>query len=261
MRRSLDRATKRHRGRSRGLWIGVWVGVVAVVAGQLLWSLGSARSQPLDEQERLGERLYVASCATCHGADAAGTADGPPLRGVGSASVDFMLRTGRMPLGAPNQQPVRQEPRFSPAEQQAVVAYLARVAPGGPGIPEVDPDRGDLRTGFALYSGICSSCHGAGATGDSIGGGRIAPSLYEAAPTEIAEAVRVGPGLMPPFGEETLDSLELDSITRYLLWLRSSGDPGGLGLGRIGPVAEGFVAILVGLGLSLLFIYLIGTKA
>ena len=48
-----------------------------------------------------GQALYAQSCAACHGPGGTGTGDGPPLIAVGAAAADFMLRTGRMPLAAP----------------------------------------------------------------------------------------------------------------------------------------------------------------
>jgi quinol---cytochrome-c reductase cytochrome c subunit len=171
-----------------------------------------------------------------------------------------MLSTGRMPLNQPNQQPVRQEPRYSPEQIAAIVSYVATIAPGGPPIPTVDADAGDLQLGFSLYTGVCSACHGAGATGDSIGGGQIAPPLGRSTPVQIAEAIRIGPGVMPRFGEETYDDHDVNSVIRYLEHLDDEPDPGGLGIGRYGPVAEGFVAVLFGFGVLLIVIRLTGTK-
>ena len=45
-----------------------------------------------------GQKLFQANCATCHGMNAEGTADGPSLIGVGAAAVDFQVGTGRMPM-------------------------------------------------------------------------------------------------------------------------------------------------------------------
>ena len=242
----------------RGFLLGVTV--CAVVAGAIGWFAQPARSQASTAQELDGRRLYVASCSSCHGLDARGTPDGPSLQGVGSASVDFMLSTGRMPLNQPGQQPVRQAPAFSPTQISAIVAYVATIAPGGPPIPVVDPAAGDLPHGFSVYTGVCSACHGAGATGDSIGGGQIAPPLGHSTPVQIGEAIRIGPGTMPRFGEETLTDHDVDSVARYLTYLDAAKNPGGLPLGRYGPVAEGFVAVMFGFGLLLLVIRLTGTK-
>jgi ubiquinol-cytochrome c reductase cytochrome c subunit len=230
--------------------------------GLQFWSaMRPAASQTLTQQESLGHELYTANCSTCHGIGLTGTGNGPSLQGVGPAAVDFMLSTGRMPLGDPLQQPVRQEPKFSRTQIDSIVAYVSSRAPGGPPIPAVNLAEGNLPEGFRLFSGICSSCHGAGATGDSVGGGQIAPALGSATPKQTAEAVRVGPGTMPAFGEQNLTDAQLASIIRYVDFLKVSANPGGLGIDRLGPVAEGFIAVVVGLGLLLLTIYLTGTKA
>lgn len=250
----------RHRRSAVGRWAIPVVVAGAALAGQVAWLLQPASSQELTEQEALGERLYVASCSSCHGLDGNGTENGPTLQGAGAASVDLMLSTGRMPLNQPGQQPVRQEPRYSAAEIAAIVSYVATIAAGGPPIPIVDPGAGDLQLGFAVYTGVCSSCHGAGATGDSIGGGQIAPPLGRSTPLQIAEAIRVGPGAMPRFGEETYDDHDVDSLIRYLRFLDDTEDPGGFGIGRYGPVAEGFVAVIFGFGVLLIVIRLTGTK-
>src|SRR6187431_286847 len=45
-----------------------------------------------------GKKLFQANCATCHGLDLQGTADGPSLYGVGELAVEFQVATGRMPM-------------------------------------------------------------------------------------------------------------------------------------------------------------------
>jgi ubiquinol-cytochrome c reductase cytochrome c subunit len=235
-------------------------GLLLAVVGQALWSFRPAPSHAQTTQERLGQRLYEASCSTCHGLTGEGTANGPTLQGVGPSAVRFMLTTGRMPLASPKDQPRRQEPRFSPEGIDAIVAYVQTIAPGGVPIPAVDPAAGSLSEGAAVFLDNCAGCHGAGASGDSIGGGRIAPSLGEATPQEIAEAVRIGPGTMPVFNPSSLSEQELNSLVRYLTWLRDDGGPGGAQLGRVGAVAEGLVAGVIGLGLLIIAIRLTGSK-
>jgi ubiquinol-cytochrome c reductase cytochrome c subunit len=235
-------------------------GLALAVVGQILWSFRPVPGRALTEQEAAGKELFEASCSTCHGLAAEGSTNGPSLQGVGPAAVDFMLSTGRMPLANPAAQPIRQPPRFDPEQIAAIVAYVTAIAPGGPEIPAVDPTAGDLSRGAQLFLDNCSACHGAGAIGDSIGGGQIAPSLNDVTPTQIGEAVRVGPGQMPEFGATDLSDQDLNSIARYALWLRDHGDRGGLPFGRVGAVAEGFVAIVVGLGLLLVVIRLTGSK-
>ena len=207
-----------------------------------------------------GRELFATGCASCHGVTGEGTANGPPLAGVGPASVDFMLSTGRMPLGDPTQQPTRQSPKYTADQIDGLVEYVASLGPGGEPIPSVDPEAGDLMLGRDLYSSGCLACHGAGGQGASVGGGQLAPALDRASPEQVAEAVRVGPGAMPPFAEGLIDQQELDSLVRYVLELREQPDRGGLDLGRVGPVTEGFVAWVVGLGILVLVIRLTGTR-
>jgi ubiquinol-cytochrome c reductase cytochrome c subunit len=206
-------------------------------------SPSAARGAPVEE----GRRLYQAHCASCHGEEARGTAQAPGILGLGPAVYDFQLSTGRMPLARPGVQPFRKPPVFDREEIDALVAYLTSLAPGGIPIPRVDPEAGDLSVGQAVYQANCAACHGATGIGGAVGRG-YAPDLFRATPTQIAEAVRIGPGAMPPFGPDLVPEDRLDSLVRYVLFLRDPPDRGGAGLGHVGPIVEGFVAILAGLG-------------
>jgi ubiquinol-cytochrome c reductase cytochrome c subunit len=66
---------------------------------------------------------------------------------------------------------------------------------------------------------------------------------------------------MPVFGPETLSPGQASDIAAYVQYLRRPKNRGGLGLGHIGPIAEGFVGWVVGMGLLLLATRLIGTRA
>ena len=236
------------------------IGLLLALLGQIAWSFRPEPSRAQTDQQAQGQALYEANCSTCHGLQAEGTANGPSLQGAGPAAVDFMLSTGRMPLANPGDQPVRGEPKFTPDQTAAIVAYVDTIAPGGEPIPTVDPAAGDLARGAEVFLNTCAGCHGAGATGDSVGGGQIAPTINPADPTQIGEAIRIGPGVMPRFGPETIDQADLDSVAAYLLWIRDHGEDGGLQLGRVGAVAEGLVIVVVGLGLMILFLRLTGAK-
>ena len=236
------------------------IGLLLALLGQIAWSFRPEPSRAQTDQQAEGQALYEANCSTCHGLQGEGTANGPTLQNVGPAAVDFMLSTGRMPLANPGDQPVRDEPKFTPDQTAAIVAYVETIAPGGEPIPTVDPAAGDLARGAEVFLNTCAGCHGAGATGDSVGGGQIAPTINPADPTQIGEAIRIGPGVMPRFGPETIDQADLDSLAAYLLWIRDHGEDGGLQLGRVGAVAEGLVIVVVGLGLMILFLRLTGAK-
>jgi ubiquinol-cytochrome c reductase cytochrome c subunit len=205
-----------------------------------------------------GRRLYLTGCSTCHGVEGEGTDRGPSLEEAGAASAYFFLSTGRMPMSEPDEQPRRKPPAYDEDEIDALVAYVATLG-DGPEIPEVDPEAGDLAEGNLLYSANCAACHNSAGSGGAAGD-FLAPDLYSATPTETAAAVRVGPGAMPRFGEEQLDQEELDSLVRYVEHLDDPTDRGGLPLGRVGPVPEGLVAWIVGLGLLLLVARWIGTR-
>ena len=236
------------------------IGLLLALLGQIAWSFRPEPSRAQTDQQAQGQALYEANCSTCHGLQGEGTANGPSLQNLGPAAVDFMLSTGRMPLANPGDQPVRAEPKFTPEQTAAIVAYVETIAPGGEPIPTVDPAAGDLARGAEVFLNTCAGCHGAGATGDSVGGGQIAPTINPADPTQIGEAIRIGPGVMPRFGPETIDQADLDSLAAYLLWIRDHGEDGGLQLGRVGAVAEGLVIVVVGLGLMILFLRLTGAK-
>jgi ubiquinol-cytochrome c reductase cytochrome c subunit len=206
-----------------------------------------------------GHPLFLQSCAACHGAGGGGTADGPALVGVGAAAADFMLRTGRMPLAAPGAPMVSREPVFTDEQIKALVAYVASLG-GGPPIPDVQVTGADLSLGRDLFINSCAACHGAGAGGDAVGGGYVAPSLLGDDPVTVGEAVRIGPGVMPVFGPGQISDEELDAVAAYLAYLHEDAAPGGLTIGGSGPVVEGYVAWMVGMGLLLLAVRRIERK-
>lgn len=228
-------------------WLGLATGAGVVTALTLgLPSPPVAAQAPPGLVER-GRDLFLTSCATCHGGEGRGTDDGPPLVGVGAAAADFQLSTGRMPLAAPGAQAVRKPPRFRGEDRRALVAYVASLSPGPP-LPEVNPAAGHLARGGELFRLNCAACHGFAGRGGALSYGRHAPSLEEATPLQAAEAIRTGPGQMPVFGPDTLDGEEVNSIVRYITYLHRPDDRGGLGLGHLGPIPEGLVAGIFGLG-------------
>ena len=221
-------------------------------------AVGAAQPQRDGDVER-GQALYVTGCSSCHGPNGEGTNRYPSLVGVGAASTDFYLTTGRMPLDQPTVQAARKQPAYTPDEIDDLVAFVASLG-NGPAIPRVDPGNGSLVEGRELYTSFCAACHNSQGSGGALGRDYFAPSLFEATPVQSAEAIRVGPGAMPVFNEQTVDQGELDSIVRYVEYLKDPRDRGGLSLGRVGPVPEGFVAWVVGLGALLLAAFWIGTR-
>ena len=192
-----------------------------------------------------GAELYAIQCASCHGDGGTGvTGRGPDLRHEGAAAVDFVLRTGRMPLADPNMQARRGPVRYDDADIEALVAYVSSLG-NGPGIPDVDATRGDLAAGGELFRLNCAACHVASGAGAPIGGGRRAPDLMEATAVEIGEALVVGPGAMPKFA--SLTDHDVDGIARYIGELQQERTTSVWSLGGAGPVAEGLAAWLLAL--------------
>lgn len=219
-------------------------------------------SPPAPAGQDRGGLLYQQNCATCHGQDGRGTQRGPSLRGVGEASVDFQLGTGRMPLPHERAEPGRSEPAFSPGDIRALVRHVSGFAGGGPDIPAVVPS--NARLGQRLYLNNCAACHSATGTGGTLTEEEFAPPLFQATPTQIGEAIRVGPGLMPAYPEEVLDEEQVNALAAYIDVLQDDHgdlDRGGLPMGRIGPITEGIVAWAVGLLLLVVVIRWLGSRA
>jgi len=208
----------------------------------------------------LGRRLFDTGCASCHGAQAGGTSRGPNLQGIGAAAVDFWVSTGRMPLERNTRLAVRKPPSYDRAQTDALIAFVTSLAPGGPGIPRIDLAAADLVEGGELFRANCAACHGAVGIGGALAQARHAPRLAPATALQVAEAVRIGPGAMPSFGPDTFDDEQLSAIVKYVEELDSPDDPGGSGLGHAGPIPEGFVGWLVGLGLLLGACWWIGER-
>jgi ubiquinol-cytochrome c reductase cytochrome c subunit len=227
------------------------------LAFALLAALWLAAAAPALAQPD-GRAIYLEGCASCHGDDARGRAgQAPSLRRAGAQAADFYLSTGRMPLADPHDEPVRSPPAYSAAERRALTAYLASL--GGPPVPRVEPAAGDLADGQELFTSHCAGCHQAVAQGGVVPGA-VAPSLQEATPTQIAEAVRVGPSLMPAFPARQIDQRQLDSIARYVLSTRNPPNRGGWAIGNLGPIPEGMIAWLLAGAALLVILRLLGER-
>lgn len=209
-------------------------------------------------QESEGRQLFVTGCSSCHGLDGRGTDRGPTLERSGAAAADYYLSTGRMPL-ADDGQPTRKDPAYSPEEIELLTAYVASLGEGPP-IPEVDPSAGHLAEGGVLYRASCAACHSAAGIGGALSYGGFAPSLQSSEPRQIAAAVRVGPGNMPLFDEAVFDEEELASLVRYVRFLQAAPTPGGARLGGAGPIPEGFVGWVFGMGALVAATAWVGTR-
>jgi ubiquinol-cytochrome c reductase cytochrome c subunit len=226
-------------------------------------AVAAAQQQPSDSPALLarGRELYQNACASCHGPDPAGPSyyqTVPSLNDVGgAAAVNWAVRTGRMPW-KDNEGPAieRGTSRFGEEDIRALAVYVGR-AVGDAQIPQVDPALGNLQRGRELYGQACAACHGMNGAGSALGGQNIAVSLQDVTPQDVAEAIKIGPGQMPAGGGligyefGTAESTqEVNDIAAYVESLRT--DPynrGGAPIGGKGPVPEGFVAWVIGLGM------------
>ena len=188
-----------------------------------------------------GNKLYLVGCSSCHGMEAQGTTNGPTLLGVGAASVHFQVSSGRMPLAAPGAQAVSKAPQYNATEVASLAAYIASLAPG-PAIPtaeQLNYENADIAQGGVLFRVNCAQCHQAAGQGGALTYGKYAPSLMQATPQEMYEAMITGPQSMPVFSNGTLPLENKQAIIAYVEELQQSPNPGGLSLGRLGPVTEG----------------------
>jgi ubiquinol-cytochrome c reductase cytochrome c subunit len=208
-----------------------------------------------------GQALYAANCASCHGGDAAGTDRAPNLQSLGAGTVDFWVSTGRMPLANSSIQAARKQPRFNNLQSLEISAYVQSLAPGGVKVPVVNLSNANVGNGFRLFTLNCAACHTITGAGDALADGAYAPSLHYATTRQIVEAVRSGPGNMPHFGPGNISNAEVRDITAYVhSYIQHPINRGGFGLGGIGPVGEGFVGLLIGVGALMLVCFWIGDR-
>jgi ubiquinol-cytochrome c reductase cytochrome c subunit len=217
-----------------------------------------------DPAVQRGETLYNQGCASCHGFSGAGGSGAPSLIGVGPAAVDFQVATGRMPAAVKRApQMPRKEVRYTEQEILDLAAYVASLGPG-PSIPQFDDadwQSADTAYGGALFRTNCAQCHNFAGSGGALTYGKYAPSLSDATPKQIYEAMITGPENMPVFGDAQVTPDQKLAIINYIRTIKSQADPGGAGLGRVGPVSETMVGWLFGIGILVIVTLWIGARA
>ncbi len=196
-----------------------------------------------------GKKLFAANCATCHGLNLQGGQSGPTLYGVGAASVDFQVGTGRMPLAASGPQAQKKPVQFTDDQVKALAAYVASVSPG-PAVPSAEYLKadGNAATGAELFRVNCAMCHNVAGAGGALTEGKYAPALTGVTPDHIYEAMVTGPQNMPVFNDMNISPQEKADIITYLKYLEKNPSPGGIDLGNLGPVSEGLFIWIFGLG-------------
>ena len=212
-------------------------------------------------QIQRGRTLFLDGCSSCHGNDAKGKQNiAPTLVGAGSAAADFYLTTGRMPLSNPTDQPTRAPPAYNRQDIDALDAYVGSLGQG-PAIPRVNIAMGNLANGLSSFTLHCAGCHQVGAAGGIVTGA-IAPPLNDKdiTPTQIAEAIRIGPYLMPNFNANQISAQDINDIARYVRSTVHPDDAGGWGIGHIGPIPEGMIAWFLAIVSLLVVARLIGER-
>jgi ubiquinol-cytochrome c reductase cytochrome c subunit len=209
-----------------------------------------------------GETLFEQNCSSCHMADAQGGTAAPSLIGLGPATIDFWVSTGRMPAATPLKVQAQSGPvRFTTLKTHEIAAFVTSLSPAAPFIPTVHLKSANLATGASLFALNCAACHTITGMGDELAYGTNAPSLHKATATQVAEAIRTGPANMPRFTGNLSDGQVRDIVAYVTEKIQHPSNPGGFGLGGIGPVAEGFVALLFGVGGFMLICFWIGDRS
>jgi ubiquinol-cytochrome c reductase cytochrome c subunit len=218
---------------------------------------GAATGAPMTAAERTalieeGKQIFLKGCSSCHGLNAEGAAIAPSLIGVGAASVDFQVATGRMPMADMSAQAMRKTPVYDEKEVEALAAYVASLAPG----PEVPGDEllnyerdGSVAEGGELFRTNCAMCHNFAGQGGALTQGKYAPTVMGVTPRHIYEAMITGPQSMPVFSDKTLTPEEKLSVIKWIKSVEVEPQLGGAALGRVGPVTEGLLVWTLGLGM------------
>lgn len=209
-----------------------------------------------------GHKLFEENCSSCHLPTAQGSAAAPSLRGVGPATVNFWVTTGRMPAATPLQvQATIKPPRLTVKEADEVAAWINSLTPSAPYIPQVSVKTANLTQGASLFALNCAACHTITGAGDALAYGTRAPTLHLTTARQVAEAIRTGPGNMPRFTGNLSDAQVRDIVAYVTEKIQHPTNNGGFGLGGVGPVTEGFVALLLGVGGLMLVCFWIGDRA
>ena len=196
-----------------------------------------------------GKKLFQANCATCHGLNLEGTADGPSLYGVGELAVEFQVSTGRMPLQMQGPQAPQKPAQFTEDQILAMASWVQSVAPG-PTFPDAETidGKGDVANGAELFRVNCAMCHNVAGAGGALTEGKYAPALDKTSALHMYAAMVTGPQNMPVFNNLTITTEEKRDIISALLYLQQNESPGGFGLGNLGPVSEGLFIWIFGIG-------------
>ncbi|KQV76226.1 cytochrome C [Aeromicrobium sp. Root344] len=235
------------------------LGVVGGVYSAVRFQPASAAETASQNDVDAGRKLFLVGCASCHGKNASGIETkrggnyGPSLIGVGAAAVDFQVGTGRMPMAQSAPQAPAKDPEYTAEETKQLAAYIATLG-AGPAIP--DDEYTDIsgktieqiREGGEFFRTNCTACHNSVGAGGALPGGKYAPKLDGVSAKHIAEAMMTGPQQMPVFSDDVITPEDKSNIIAYIKQVQNQPNYGGVAGGGLGPVSEGLITWLVGIG-------------
>jgi ubiquinol-cytochrome c reductase cytochrome c subunit len=262
--RSAGRLSRHRRGPLAGLVV-LLLGLM--LTGGLYAAFSPAQAEQTGSsaaQVAQGRQLFLVSCSFCHGQNGEGvrsqdghTQLGPSLIGVGAAAVDFQVGTGRMPMTQPGAQVPRKPRAFDDQEIAALAAYVASLGPG-PAIPtendysidglSASEKQDAIARGGQIFLTNCTACHNFEGSGGAMPRGGFAPRIRGVDSKYIYEAMLTGPQSMDTFSDGNIPPEDKKAVIAYLNNLNSTPSYSGLTLGGLGPVSEGLIAWVVGLG-------------
>ncbi|MER7417797.1 cytochrome c [Micromonospora peucetia] len=247
-----ERPAARSRGRRRlGAAVRLFAALMLAGGAYTVFAPGvQAQDAPLTGAAAEGKALFDVSCVTCHGRNAQGVEGrGPSLVGVGAASVEFQVSSGRMPMARQEAQAQRKPELFTDEETRQLAQFIQELG-GGPEVPggENLQAGGNVAAGGELFRINCAQCHAFGGSGGALSSGKYAPGLRPATDRQIYAAMLSGPQNMPVFGDNQITPDQKADLIAYIQQtLDHDKDPGGFNLGRYGPSTEGLAIFLVGI--------------
>ena len=194
--------------------------------------------------------LFQRGCSSCHGLHGEGTNLAPTLIGVGAAAADFQLTTGRMPLPAPGARVRKPGPDLPAGPDRGPVRLRRQPCPRARRCPSSGTSNGTTPTW--RKAGSCSAPTARPATRPPV---RAAPSPTastrptSARPRRRRSSRRSAPGrrTCPSSLRQQISDDQAVAIAKYVKFVTSPPDPGGAGLGHLGPIPEGLVIWLIGM--------------
>ena len=219
---------------------------------------------------RAGQLLFAQTCSSCHGNEANGVGPegqatiGPNLVGLGAGDRRLLGDTGRMPAADVKAvEAERRRARLTPLQALELAAWVNSLDPAVPAVPYAAPEgRQPVGRGRTSSRSTARPATPSPAT----------VTRWPTAPTPRRCAERHGPpggrgdphrpGQHAPLHGQPDRPAGATTSSAYVTdRIQHPTNPGGFGLGGVGPVAEGFVALLIGVGGLVLVCFWIGERS